>query len=220
MSTSPVQANTRQPSPPDRPKSDRLSRSQALLITAGLAGFIGLSSGIIMRFSLSNSSSARFLSPLQTFPDLPDWAPELPQGTADSHYLPGGGFTETGASGSAAFDSSVPRSQSFDADETAEPSPTDDVYSEAESYSPDTSSDSGYSQETTQDSYGEEPPAEEVPVEESYAEPYPEQAPVEEPYTEPYPEEPYIEDDNSSENYPETEAPIADESADYENGQY
>jgi hypothetical protein len=217
MSTSPAEAKTRQPSHPDRPKSDRLSRSQALLITAGLAGFIGLSSGIIMRFSLSSSSSVRFLSPLQTFPDLPDWTPELPQGTADSHYLPGGGPTETGASGSATFDSSAPRSQSFEAGETVEPAPTDaDVYSEAESSNLDASPDGGYSQEP----YVEDSPVEASPAEDPYAEPYPEEAPAEDAYAEPYPEEPYVEEDYSSENYPETEVPNEDEGADYESDQY
>ena len=62
-----------------------LTLSQALTITAGLAGLIGLISGVIIRFSLANSSSnARFLSPLQTFPALSDWTPELPQETVDS----------------------------------------------------------------------------------------------------------------------------------------
>ncbi len=50
--------------------SASLTLSQALIITAGLAGLIGLLSGGIMRFSLSRSSNARFLSPLQTFPTL------------------------------------------------------------------------------------------------------------------------------------------------------
>ncbi len=216
MSTSPFQAKTRPPSPPDQPKPERLSRSQALLITAGLAGFIGLSSGIIMRFSLSNSSSARFLSPLQTFPDLPDWAPELPQGTADSHYLPGGGPSDAEPSDAAAFDSAAEKTRSLNADETIEPAPTDTrAYSEAESSNLDAGSDSSYSQET----YVEESPVEEPPAAESYAEPY-----LEEPYIEPeaesYPEEPYVEDGYSSESYPETEASTDSEGTDYENGQY
>lgn len=70
--------------------NERLTLSQALLITAGLAGLFGLGSGAVIRFSLSNSPDASFLSPLQTFPALSSWAPELPQGTADAHYLPGG----------------------------------------------------------------------------------------------------------------------------------
>lgn len=75
----------------NRPKNAPLRLSQALLITAGLAGLVGLFSGIIIRFSLSHSSSsnARFLSPLQTFPELPNWTPDLPDGgTAASPSLP------------------------------------------------------------------------------------------------------------------------------------
>ena len=94
MSISPLKSSARQPDASDRLSSDRLTISQALLITAGLAGLIGLLSGTIIRFSLSNSDNARFLSPLQTFPELSNWAPELPQGTADAHYLPGGGSLE------------------------------------------------------------------------------------------------------------------------------
>lgn len=79
----------------DAKKSGPMTLSEALTITAGLAGLIGLLSGVVMRFSLSNSSNARFLSPLQTFPALSDWAPELPQETADSHYLPAGTQRDT-----------------------------------------------------------------------------------------------------------------------------
>jgi hypothetical protein len=59
-------------------KDAALTRAQALLITAGIAGLIGLSGGAIVRFLLSNSANARFLSPLQTFPAIPTWASELP----------------------------------------------------------------------------------------------------------------------------------------------
>lgn len=79
----------------DAKKSGPMTLSEALTITAGLAGLIGLLSGVVIRFSLSNSSNARFLSPLQTFPALSDWAPELPQETADSHYLPAGTQRDT-----------------------------------------------------------------------------------------------------------------------------
>lgn len=96
MSISPLRSSANQVGHSHRPKSDRLTLSQALLITAGLAGLVGLFSGVVIRFSLSNSDSARFLSPLQTFPSLSTWAPELPQGTADAHYLPGGTSLETG----------------------------------------------------------------------------------------------------------------------------
>lgn len=91
MSTSPLSPSPEQ-APSAQPKDEPLSVSQALLITAGLAGLVGLFIGGLIRFSLANSSNARFLSPLQTFPALSNWAPELPQGTADSHYLPGGGL--------------------------------------------------------------------------------------------------------------------------------
>lgn len=53
-----------------------LTLSQALTITAGMAGLVGLFSGVLVRFSLANSSNARFLSPLQTFPELADWSSE------------------------------------------------------------------------------------------------------------------------------------------------
>lgn len=88
MSLSPSRMNARKRS--KSASSEPLTLSQALLITAGLAGIVGLCSGAFLRFSLANSSDARFLSPLQTFPALSNWTPELPQKTADSHYLPGG----------------------------------------------------------------------------------------------------------------------------------
>ncbi len=90
MSISPLKSNTSQSNSSGRSSRDRLTLSQALLITAGLAGLVGLCSGAIIRFSLSNSDGARFLSPLQTFPALSNWSPELPQGTAEAHYLPDG----------------------------------------------------------------------------------------------------------------------------------
>ncbi|PZO52350.1 MAG: hypothetical protein DCF15_13840 [Phormidesmis priestleyi] len=92
MSSSPLSSNSRKPtrSPSSQTSRAPLSLSQALIITAGLAGLIGLGSGAVIRFSLATSSNTRFLNPLQTFPALPNWAPELPQGTADAHYLPGG----------------------------------------------------------------------------------------------------------------------------------
>lgn len=55
--------------PMGSPRTDSpLTLSQALTITAGMAGLIGLLSGSVIRFSLANSPNARFLSPLQTFP--------------------------------------------------------------------------------------------------------------------------------------------------------
>ena len=88
MSLSPFKRNARKLSQPTA--SAPLTLSQALTITAGMAGLIGLFAGGLLRFSLANSPDSRFLSPLQTFPALSDWTPELPQETADSHYLPGG----------------------------------------------------------------------------------------------------------------------------------
>ncbi len=49
-----------------------LTFSQALTITAGMAGLIGLLSGGFIRFSLAHSPTTRALSPLQTFPSLPN----------------------------------------------------------------------------------------------------------------------------------------------------
>lgn len=69
-------------------KGEVLTLSEALLITAGLAGLIGLGGGTIVRFSLAHSPNARFLSPSQTFPALSNWTAGRPQGTADT-TLPG-----------------------------------------------------------------------------------------------------------------------------------
>ncbi len=95
MSLSPSKVNARpKVNARNRSKSaspDPLTLSQALLITAGLAGIVGLGSGAFLRFALAHSPNTRSLSPLQTFPALSNWTPELPQKTADSHYLPGGG---------------------------------------------------------------------------------------------------------------------------------
>ncbi len=96
MSSSPLPSDRHKPTrpplspPPSQRRPERLSLSQSLIITAGLAGMIGLGSGAVIRFSLATSSNTRFLNPLQTFPALPNWTSELPQGTADSHYLPSG----------------------------------------------------------------------------------------------------------------------------------
>ncbi|MEL7493156.1 MAG: hypothetical protein AAGJ95_04255 [Cyanobacteria bacterium J06554_11] len=66
------------------PQDQLLTLPQALTITAGMAGLIGLISGVVMRFSFIHSSNARFLSPLQTFPALADWAPAIPQEATDT----------------------------------------------------------------------------------------------------------------------------------------
>ena len=80
LSPSQIDAKKQAKSAPSEP----LTLSQALLITAGLAGLIGLCSGAFIRFSLANSPEASFLSPLQTFPALSNWTPELSQETADT----------------------------------------------------------------------------------------------------------------------------------------
>lgn len=72
--------------------ADSISLSQALIITAGMAGLIGLFSGVIIRFSLANSPNARFLSPLQTFPALSTWTPE-PSESSQSVADPEGNAT-------------------------------------------------------------------------------------------------------------------------------
>lgn len=60
-----------------------LTLLQALTITAGLAGLIGLLSGGVIRLSLANSPNAQFLRPSQTFPTLTDWpSAENPSGSA------------------------------------------------------------------------------------------------------------------------------------------
>ena len=61
-----------------------LTFSQAITITAGMAGLVGLLSGVLVRFSLANSSNARFLSPLQTFPELSDWSSDSTPDVADA----------------------------------------------------------------------------------------------------------------------------------------
>ena len=92
MSLSPFKSTSQLSS--QHPKTP-LSLPQALLITAGLAGLVGLSGGVIIRFSLSHSSNARFLSPLQTFPALPSWTLDSPEGgTAASPAGPGGTDTQ------------------------------------------------------------------------------------------------------------------------------
>ena len=71
-------------SPSSAPKDQKLTLSESLLITAGLAGLIGLGGGAIVRFSLSHSPNASFLSPLQTFPTLSSWPSASPSDTADA----------------------------------------------------------------------------------------------------------------------------------------
>ncbi|MBE9060170.1 hypothetical protein [cf. Phormidesmis sp. LEGE 11477] len=78
MSISPSKHQQKLRSPQNALKRDRseippLSIFQALTITAGMAGLVGLISGAIIRFSLTTSPNARFLSPIQTFPTSSDW---------------------------------------------------------------------------------------------------------------------------------------------------
>ncbi|MGI8935182.1 hypothetical protein [Leptolyngbya sp. BC1307] len=74
MSISPFKSGASK-SPSSASKAQKLTLSESLLITAGLAGLIGLGGGAIVRFSLSHSPNASFLSPLQTFPTLSSWPP-------------------------------------------------------------------------------------------------------------------------------------------------
>ena len=188
MSLSPFKSNASQLS--TRPRKVPLSLLQALLITAGLAGLVGLSGGIVIRFSLSHSPNARFLSPLQTFPPLPNWTPELPQGTADSHSTPGGPGTD--ANGAAVEGSETQRDRGYTEPESSDSTP-----------------DSFTEQDQSSDPYNDPytaPSAEEAsPYSE---ESYPEDSYVEEPYA----EEPYPQDDYYQENYPAVEAPAEGES--------
>ncbi|MGD1895995.1 MAG: hypothetical protein ACFB16_03475 [Phormidesmis sp.] len=68
--------------------NEPLTFSQALTITAGMAGLVGLLSGVVVRFSLASSSNNRFLSPLQTFPTLSDWSSAPAERTAEADPPP------------------------------------------------------------------------------------------------------------------------------------
>lgn len=92
MSLSSSQVDANKPSSASEP----LSIPQALLITAGLAGLVGLLGGAFIRFSLANSPNAQFLSPLQTFPALSNWTPGPPQETVDAGRSPGAGESGDG----------------------------------------------------------------------------------------------------------------------------
>lgn len=83
MSLSPSRRDVRK-SVESASNSDPLTLSQALIITAGMAGLIGLCGGALLRFAFANSPDARFLNPLQTFPALSDWVSELPKESASS----------------------------------------------------------------------------------------------------------------------------------------
>ncbi len=117
MSLSPFKSDIGKPaSASHQPETDRLTLSQALIITAGLAGLLGLCGGAAIRFSLASSPSARFLSPLQTFPELSTWA-SAPDQRADARNSPED--TEGSASPSTqeairmpAFDAMEPLSES------------------------------------------------------------------------------------------------------------
>ena len=83
MSLSPFKFGANK-SPSSAVKDQKLTLSESLLITAGLAGLIGLGGGAIIRFSLPHSPNASFLSPLQTFPTLSSWPSASPSDTADA----------------------------------------------------------------------------------------------------------------------------------------
>jgi len=82
---------------PNQQLDSPLTLSQALIITAGLAGLIGLIGGGVMRFSLSKSSNARFLSPLQTFPALSNWSSTSSSSTATEDTFEGDRVRENDA---------------------------------------------------------------------------------------------------------------------------
>ncbi|KPQ32493.1 MAG: hypothetical protein HLUCCA11_21395 [Phormidesmis priestleyi Ana] len=187
MSLSPFKSGTANQAHHAASNREPLNLFQALLITAGLAGLVGLCSGAIIRFSLSQSSEARFLSPLQTFPALPDWTSELPQGTADSQYLPDGAVTDRNSPEEAP---SLP-------DSDIDPQYAPEEYT-SEEYAPE---------EYTPEEYTSEEYAPEEYTSEEYApEEYIDNGYTEEPYSEvPYAEEPY----------PETEAPAPEEAPYY-----
>lgn len=65
-----------------------LTFTQALTITAGMAGLVGLLSGGFVRFSLAHSPNTRALSPLQTFPNLPDRSGEALQLDSETFEAP------------------------------------------------------------------------------------------------------------------------------------
>ncbi|EDX87666.1 hypothetical protein S7335_5376 [Synechococcus sp. PCC 7335] len=81
MSISPSKQKPRAPHTVIKNKLDvrPLSLSQALTITAGMAGLIGLVSGAVIRFLLTSSPDASFLSPIQTFPTSSNWSTTLPE---------------------------------------------------------------------------------------------------------------------------------------------
>ena len=94
-----------------QPEDDRLTLSQALIITAGLAGLLGLCGGAAIRFSLANASNTRLLSPLQTFPELSNWTSTPAQNTVD----PQASLERTEADGSNRPSEEAIRMPAFDA---------------------------------------------------------------------------------------------------------
>ena len=195
MSSSPFKSTSQLST---RPKNAPLSLSQALLITAGLAGLVGLSSGIIIRFSLSHSASsnARFLSPLQTFPALPNWTPNLPDGgTAAPSSLPDGTDTQR-ANGAETNSTGTQGTETQSGRSYTEPEP-----------SPATTLDPFVEQNQNNDLYTRPSAEEEASVypETSYPEDSSPQAPSAE--------------DEYPQNYPTIEAPASGETPYYPRGQ-
>lgn len=126
------------PVPANRP----LTISQALIVTAGIAGLLGLCGGAILRFAFAHSPDTRFLSPLQTFPALSDWDSELSEETANARDESGDGYAgktpDVGAN-SAYSEGAQSRSTIL----TSEPAPIDSSKRSSISESSDTQIDQG-----------------------------------------------------------------------------
>ncbi|MGB3787439.1 MAG: hypothetical protein WA949_05465 [Phormidesmis sp.] len=83
-SIKPDRKSRQKPVKNNKPNDQPLTLSQALTITAGMAGLVGLVSGVVIRFSLAHSSDARFFSPLQTFPALSNRTSDSVESGSDS----------------------------------------------------------------------------------------------------------------------------------------
>ena len=113
MSWSRFQRDARKPMKP-APAKGPLTVPQALIVTAGMAGLVGLCAGAILRFAFANSPDTRFLSPLQTFPALSDWDSELSEETADARNDSADGYAEKAPNA----DSNSARSEGFQPEST------------------------------------------------------------------------------------------------------
>ncbi|MGC1217071.1 MAG: hypothetical protein WA883_06330 [Phormidesmis sp.] len=98
LSQDSLSTDVKQSSNPKAPKAKKtatkgrvdspLTFTQALTITAGMAGLVGLLSGGFVRFSLAHSPNTRALSPLQTFPNLSDRSGEALQLDSETFEAP------------------------------------------------------------------------------------------------------------------------------------